>query len=224
MTSLTLISHHLCPYVQRAAIALAEKGVPFERVNVDLDHKPDWFLQLSPLGKVPLLKLQHDDGGQIVLFESVAICEYIDESWPAPKLLFGDPLQRAQQRSWMEFGSSVLADIWGIETATDAAPHRRHVDALAAKLQRVEQALQQGPYFFGATFSMLDAFFAPALRYFDTFDRLANSRVFEGKPKLRAWREALAQRPSVIAAVDGGYGDRLLRFLREHKAHIAAAA
>ena len=57
MTRLTLISHHLCPFVQRAAIALAEKGVEFERIDVDLANKPDWFLAISPLGKVPLLKV-----------------------------------------------------------------------------------------------------------------------------------------------------------------------
>jgi glutathione S-transferase len=59
---LTLISHHLCPYVQRAAIALAEKGMPFERRYVDLAAKPDWFLAISPLGKVPLLIVEQDDG------------------------------------------------------------------------------------------------------------------------------------------------------------------
>jgi glutathione S-transferase len=59
---LTLISHHLCPYAQRAAIALAEKGVRFERRYVDLSAKPDWFLAISPLGKVPLLIVKQDDG------------------------------------------------------------------------------------------------------------------------------------------------------------------
>ena len=70
MAELRLVSHHLCPYVQRAAIALAEKGVPFERINIDLAAKPDWFLKISPLGKVPLLQV-----GQDVLFESSVICE-----------------------------------------------------------------------------------------------------------------------------------------------------
>ena len=51
---LTLVSHHLCPYVQRASIALDEKGVRFERTYIDLKSKPDWFLKISPLGKVPL--------------------------------------------------------------------------------------------------------------------------------------------------------------------------
>ena len=49
---LILVSHHLCPYVQRAAISLAEKGVPFERVDIDLANKPGWFKAISPLGKV----------------------------------------------------------------------------------------------------------------------------------------------------------------------------
>ena len=62
MSQLTLVSHHLCPYVQRAAIALLEKGVPFERVMVDLSDKPAWFSAISPLGKVPLLQVTHPDG------------------------------------------------------------------------------------------------------------------------------------------------------------------
>ena len=52
---LKLISHKLCPYVQRAVIALSEKGVAFERIDIDLANKPDWFLAISPLGKTPVL-------------------------------------------------------------------------------------------------------------------------------------------------------------------------
>ncbi len=62
---LKLISHKLCPYVQRAVISLKEKGVPFERIDIDLDNKPDWFLKISPLGKVPVLQV-----GDKVVFES----------------------------------------------------------------------------------------------------------------------------------------------------------
>ena len=65
MTRPTLISHHLCPYVQRAAIAMDEKGVPFDRINVDLASKPDWFRRLSPLGKVPLLKVEDQFGSDV---------------------------------------------------------------------------------------------------------------------------------------------------------------
>jgi glutathione S-transferase len=222
MTPLTLVSHRVCPFVQRAAIALAEKGAAFERVMVDLDHKPGWFGQLSPLGKVPLLKVPQENGSEAVLFESAAICEYIDEAFPSPALLPGDALQRARLRAWMEFGSAVLADIWGIETATDAASHQRHADALGAKFARLEAAFGAGPYFLGQPFSMIDAFFAPVFRYFDVFDSLTDTGVFERTPKLRAWRKVLAQRPSVVAAVDTDYAERLLAFLRQRKAHIVA--
>lgn len=95
---LTLVSHHLCPYVQRAAIALAEKGAAFERVTIDLDAKPDWFRAISPLGKVPLLRVAHPDGTETVLFESAAICEFIDEAVPGPRLHPADPLTRAAPR------------------------------------------------------------------------------------------------------------------------------
>ena len=72
---LTLVSFDLCPYVQRAAIALAEKGVPFERLDVDLSAKPAWFLALSPLGKTPVLSVDGE-----ALFESAVICDYLDET------------------------------------------------------------------------------------------------------------------------------------------------
>src|SRR5882724_5842121 len=76
---LTLISHKLCPYVQRAVIALTEKGVPFERVDIDLANKPDWFLKISPLGKVPVLVVRNERG-DVALFESNVICEYIEDT------------------------------------------------------------------------------------------------------------------------------------------------
>ena len=75
MTKLTLISHKLCPYVQRAVIALAEKGVPFERIDVDLANKPDWFLTVSPLGKTPVLLV-----GDTAIFESAVILEYLEDT------------------------------------------------------------------------------------------------------------------------------------------------
>ena len=75
MTKLTLISHKLCPYVQRVAIALAEKGVPFERIDIDLADKPDWFLNVSPLGKTPVLL-----AGDTAIFESAVILEYLEDT------------------------------------------------------------------------------------------------------------------------------------------------
>jgi glutathione S-transferase len=204
---LTLISHLLCPYVQRAAIVLQEKGVPFERRDIDLANKPDWFLKVSPLGKTPVLLV-----GEQPIFESAVICEYLDETLP-PKLHPADALKRAQHRAWIEFGSSVLATIWTFCTTPDEATLQTAAGELRAKFGLVEQTLGEGPYFAGGDFSIVDAVFGPVFRYFDVFDTLEDFAFFENTPKVRAWRAQLATRPSVQQAVRADYADLLKAFL-----------
>ena len=224
MAALKLISHKLCPYVQRAVIALLEKGVPFERIDIDLANKPDWFLKLSPLGKVPVLVVSGDDGREVALFESNVICEYIEETQAGHRLHPQDALVRAEHRAWMEFGSAILGDLWGLETTTDAALFESKRQAVAAKFARVEAALGAGPFFGGQNFSLVDAVFAPIFRYFDVFDELTDLAVFADTPKLRAWRAALAQRPSVRNAVSPDYPDLLRAFLVRYDAHLLKLA
>ncbi|MHC1943543.1 glutathione S-transferase family protein [Bradyrhizobium sp. UFLA06-06] len=224
MVALKLISHKLCPYVQRAVIALREKGVPFERIDIDLANKPDWFLKISPLGKVPVLVVTRDDGKEVALFESNVICEYIEETQAGAKLHPENALTRAEHRAWMEFGSAILGDLWGLETATDAAAFESKRQAVAAKFARVEAALGAGPFFAEQNFSLVDAVFAPIFRYFDLFDQLTDLAVFTHTPKLRAWRSALAQRPSVRSAVSPDYPALLHAFLVGHRAHMLKLA
>jgi glutathione S-transferase len=219
-SSLTLVSHHLCPYVQRAAIALAEKGVAFERVTIDLAAKPDWFQAISPLGKVPLLRVARPGRGEAVLFESAVICEYIEETQAGPALHPGDPVERAEHRAWIEFGSSILSDIYAIETTPDAALFESKRQALTQKFARLEDVLGTGPFFAGSRFSLVDAAFGPVFRYFDVFDEIADLDILTGKPKVAAWRRALADRPSVRSAVAPDYPERLRGFLRGHDSHL----
>lgn len=204
---LTLVSFDLCPYVQRAAIMLKEKNVPYERIDVDLENKPEWFLKISPRGKVPLLKV-----GEDVLFESAAIVEYLDET-QEPRLHPEDPVTRARHRAWMEFGSAALSDIWTLETTTDRKSFDAAARALKEKFARLEADLGDGPYFAGRAFSLVDAVFAPVFRYFDVFDTMTDLGVFDSLTKVPAWRRALAERPSVREAVVADYNDRLRRFL-----------
>jgi glutathione S-transferase len=169
-TSLTLVSHPLCPFVQRAAIILLEKDVPFDRIDVDLAAKPDWFLALSPTGKVPLLKVHQADGQDAVLFESMAICEYLEETQGGVAAYPDDALLRARQRAWIEFATQTLADAWQFLNAADQSTADAKQAAFRGKLQRLESCLGSGPYFHGVTFSMVDAVFAPLFRYFDMLD------------------------------------------------------
>ncbi|WP_315720286.1 MULTISPECIES: glutathione S-transferase family protein [unclassified Bradyrhizobium] len=220
---LKLISHKLCPYVQRAVIALTEKGTEFERIDIDLAAKPDWFLKLSPLGKVPVLVVPTPQG-EVALFESNVICEYIEDTQTGARLHPEDALARAQHRAWMEFGSAILGDLWGLETTQDAAVFAAKREALTAKFARVEDALGEGPYFAGARFSLVDAVFAPIFRYFDVFDAYGDLGIFASTPKSRAWRGQLARRPSVRTAVSADYPDLLRAFLARHDAHLLKQA
>jgi glutathione S-transferase len=209
---LTLVSHHLCPYVQRAAIALAEKDIPFERVWIDLSAKPSWFHEISPLGKVPVLRVKDGSDQEHSIFESAVILEYLEETTPSP-LHPSDPLARARHRGWIEFGSAVLNAIGRLYSATDEAAFEKEREGLAAMFDRIEAELSDGPFFAGEKFSMVDAVFAPVFRYFDAFDRLGVTGILDGKAKVARWRAKLARRASVREAVVDDFPERLMRFL-----------
>jgi glutathione S-transferase len=203
----TLVSHALCPYVQRAVIALTEKGVDYERIDIDLRAKPDWFLALSPLGKTPLLRV-----GDTAIFESAVICEYLEDT-VAPALHPADPLQRARHRAWIEFASATLNTIWSYYTARDTVAFAAAGLALEQRFAQLEQELADGPWFAGSAFSLVDAAFAPAFRYFDVFDAVGEGDLFGATPKVQAWRQALARRDSVRTAVTPEYPALLRKFV-----------
>jgi len=212
---LALVSHALCPYVQRAAIALSEKGAAFERRDVDLARKPDWFLRISPLGKTPVLLV-----GDEAIFESAVICEYLDETI-APRLHPEDPLQRARHRAWMEFGSAVLNSIWGFYTAPDDDTLGARARDIRGRFEQLEAALRGGPYFDGERFSMVDAVFGPVFRYFDVFETIEDFGFFGGLARLNRWRVALSKRPSTRGAVRADYAELLRAFLLARRSELS---
>jgi glutathione S-transferase len=214
MSNLHLISHHLCPYVQRAAIVLSEKNIPHERTYIDLANKPDWFQTLSPLGRVPVLQTNG-----AVLFESQVIAEYLDEV-TAGSLHPTDPLVKARHRSWIEFGSETLNAIGGFYNASDAATFEEKRTALRRKFEQIEREIA-GPFFAGEAFHMIDGVWGTIFRYFDVFDRITDFRAMTDLDNVHAWRMTLAQRSSIVNAPPEGYPERLEYFLRNRKSYLS---
>jgi glutathione S-transferase len=212
---LKLISHRLCPYVQRAVIALSEKGVPFQRIDIDLANKPDWFLGISPLGKTPVLQV-----GDRAIFESAVILEYLEDTQIGP-LHPADALTRAEHRAWIEFGSAVLSGIAGFYAARDEATFKARTVQLTERFARLEAHVAAAPWFAGERFSLVDAVFGPVFRYFDVFDQIADFGILADKPKLARWRHALAGRPSVRSAVGSDYPALLHEFLRNRNSWLS---
>jgi glutathione S-transferase len=96
MSKPRLVSFKICPFAQRSSLLLKEKQVDFELAFINPDSPPEWFNELSPTGKVPVLDV---DGTAI--FESSVIAEYLDEVNP-PSIHPSDPLLKATNRAWVE--------------------------------------------------------------------------------------------------------------------------
>jgi glutathione S-transferase len=212
---LELISHHLCPYVQQAVITLLEKEILHERTYIDLANKPDWFRSISPLGKVPLLKVDAE-----VLFESAVICEYLDEITPG-SLHPADPLKKAKHRSWIEFGSSILNSIAGFYNAPTQEGFETKRDELTSKFLWIEPYLIDRGYFAGERFSLVDAVYGPIFRYFDVLDAIDEFGVFADTPKVNHWRRLLQTRASIQHAVTEDYEHRLIIFLKQRNSYLS---
>lgn len=192
MAKLKLVSFKLCPFVQRSIITLQEKGADYEIEYIDLSNKPQWFLDISPFGKVPVLQV-----GDTVLFESAVINEYLDETL-GDRLHPTDPLERAHNRAWIEYVSSLLGDQYRLMMAPDEASATELAGGLTEKLGRIQRQLEGGPYFRGQPFSLVDAASAPLLQRMGWIEEIAPELDITGPlPEIRAWTEALLERPSV---------------------------
>ena len=216
---LTLISHKLCPYVQRAVIALEELGVEYQRIDIDLEHPPEWFKRLSPLGKVPVLRV--DD--ETVLFESAVIAEYINDI-SRGDLLSVAPLEKARERAWIEFASAMLDNIGALYSASGEKSFARVASKLDEKWRHLEAALPGTRYFSGEDFSLVDAAFAPVFRYLDLFEQLVDRDFVSSFTRVTRWRRVLSERESVIKAVQPDYPTLLLEFLAKRGSYLGQHA
>jgi len=95
-----LVLHHAwrSSASRRVRLCLAEKGLDYDAVEIDLDDRPAWLYEKNPLGRVPVYE---EDGG-FVLPESEVIMEYLEERYPEPALWAADPAERALGRLWLQ--------------------------------------------------------------------------------------------------------------------------
>jgi len=211
-----LISFKLCPFVQRAAIILNFKEVPFRTSMIDLANPPDWFRAISPFGKVPALRVD----GTTVLFESSVINEFLDEVTPG-RLLPEDPLERALARVWIEVTTACLWHCRDFSLAADAQALAREVTELETKLDGLEAAKAPGSFFLGEDFSLADGAAAPLfvrLAYFQALFPVMEEVRFPG---LTSWSGALREMPAVRQSVIPDFADQMDALMRRRKGHLA---
>lgn len=206
--ALELVSFPICPFVQRAVIVLKEKGVDFAINYIDLSNPPAWFKEVSPFGKVPLLRT-----GDEVLFESAIINEYLDEVYP-PRLHPEDPLVRAKHRGWIEFGSNLLFEQFRLLAARDEDNFQQQLEVLGGLFARLVPEMGEGPYFMGDRFSLLDAAYAPFFMRYAILKKYREELPDLMPTPLEEWGRALLARPSVQASVVEDFEERFIDFGR----------
>ena len=207
LPKLKLISFTLCPYVQRAMIVLNEKNIPFDIEYIDLSEPPPWFYDVSPLEKVPVLLVDNEP-----LFESMVICEYLDEITEG-SLYPDDAFKRATNRAWIEFGSDILSTTFEFYTTEDGKRFKHLVDTLMDRFEVLEEEISDGPYFNGEEFSMIDAVYAPVFRYFNRIAKYKDYGFFEDAPRIKTWGDKLLERPSVIKSVPETYEQDMTNYI-----------
>jgi pyrimidodiazepine synthase len=179
-----------CPYCARVRIVLAEKGIPYDPVEIDLDDRPAWIYEKNPLGKVPVLE---EDGG-FVLPESIVIMEYLEERYPEPPLWPADPADRALGRVLVEQFDGRLGDAYYAVRRRENGAGR----ALSARLARLDSVLEGQPFLSGAEYGLADIAYLPwVLR--------SQSRLgidLKGYPYITDWLSRLGERPAVAAELD----------------------
>ena len=208
--SLHLISFKTCPFVQRAVITLKHKNIDFDITYIDLADPPDWFLEISPLAKVPVLKVDDE-----ILFESAVINEYLDEI-TGGDLQPKEPLARAKNRAWIEFASNMLGNLYTMKMSKDEERYSMYRERLVSQLERVEKRLGDGPWFNGAEFSLADTAFAPFFKQ----DSVADGRLSvinpATMPRTVAWAEHLLALPEVRDSVVDEFEDLYLSAMEKN--------
>ncbi|MDR3478599.1 MAG: glutathione S-transferase family protein [Gammaproteobacteria bacterium] len=206
---LVLYSFRICPFVERTNILLNEKNIECERVYVDIRNKPDWFLKLSPLGKVPVLSAD-----KAIIFESTVINEYLDEISSLPLLYPNDPIQKARNKSWIEWGSTLVFDAYYMTLASNKLEFVEKQKIVNSKLVLLEQELRNTPFFNGEKFSMIDLAYAPLFRRFDSLVRQFSIDTLEQYPKLKIWSNHILKKESVQNGFAHNFDEEFYQLLK----------
>ncbi len=181
------------------------KNVKFEVTYITKNTKPDWFLEISPHAKVPVLRVDDD-----VLFESNAIAEFLDEV-VEPCLSPKDPIKRAQNRAWTDFAGGWSDALGKVNYAKTLKEHASALEALPVTLHKIEDALSQrvgnGPYFNDDKLSLVDAAYAPFLMRFDIVENINPTGILEGFPRIKAWSAALLKNEAVSGSVSEDFAE-----------------
>lgn len=212
---LELVSFKLCPFVQRAIIILKKQKIDYDITFINPMDPPDWFKEISPTGQVPLLKANDE-----VIFESSVISEFANDISDTD-LHPSDAIQKAKNRAWIEFSSSMFDDMFNILTGNEES-YIKAKGSLFAKLAKVEAIKGAEAFFNGEDFSMIDAAFAPIFMRLSWINEFTDDALSLAEfSNLSAWSEAILAVNEVKDSVSEGIDDVYYSNIEAREGHLS---
>lgn len=213
-----VVSFKICPFVQRVTAALEARNIPYQIEYISLKDKPQWFLDVSPNGQVPVLVTENNTA----LFESDAIVEYIeDEFGPLEQGISNE--QRALDRAWSYLGAKHYLAQCGAMRSSDKATLTERVSTLAKVFDKVEKQLV-GPFFKGDQISNIDLAWLPLLHRADIIKQKTCFDMLDGRPKVQAWQQKLIATDLVVNTVAADFVDVFSRFYLSEETYLGTGA
>jgi len=212
---LELVSFKLCPFVQRTIIILKKQKIDYDITFINPMDPPDWFKAISPTGQVPLLKANDE-----IIFESSVIGEFANDISDTD-LHPSDAIQKAKNRAWIEFSSSIFDDLFNLITG-DKETYTNAKKSLFAKLAKVEAVKGAGAFFNGSDFAMIDAAFAPIFMRLSWINEFTdNALSFNEFSNLSAWSDAILAVDEVKGSVPEGIDDVYYSNIEAREGHLS---
>jgi len=216
MSTLQLYFTKASTFSQRTRVVLIEKGIDFTPVEVDLQNKSAAFTQISRYGKVPAIK-----HGDIEIYESAIINEYLEEVFPQPALLPSTPETKAVARIWIDYANTRFVPAFnkflrGKDIQEQEQGHREFLESLLyIEQEGLGKLLGEGEYWLGEQFSLVDISFYPWFERLPILEKFRNFTLPTETTRLQKWWENLRQRDSIQAVANPTdfYLDRFARIL-----------
>ena len=214
-----IVSFKICPFVQRVTALLEVKEAPYEIEYISLKNKPQWFLDISPTGQVPVLITESG----IPLFESDAIAEYLDDV-TTPLETNTTPEQRAINRAWSyQATKHYLAQCGAMRSANKKTLQERG-EKLGKAFAKVEKKLGDGPYFSGSTLGNVDMAWLPLLHRAEIIEKNTGYDFLDDYPKVKSWQAKLSATGIAEKSVSADFEDAFKDFYLSDSTYLGNGA
>ncbi|XP_011871091.1 PREDICTED: pyrimidodiazepine synthase-like [Vollenhovia emeryi] len=189
-----LYSMRFCPFAQRIHLVLDAKQIPYDVVNVNLTHKPEWLIEKSPLNKVPCIELENGE----TLYESLIIADYLDDAYPQNKLYPSNPLMKAKDKLLIDRFNTVISTMYFKGFSSEAPLQQDDFNEILIGLELFERELAKRatPFLGGSKPGMLDLMIWPWCERADVLKILKGEQFAIPRDRflrLLKWRMAMKE-------------------------------